>query len=223
MSKLLKQALFIIPIAAIVSAPVALDLKNINAQPEIDSYATTKSSQNISIFPSMNPFNVFNEKRDYAMSEPFANSNAMANSMGMTYSMRKSMDPNTWMQMMTNMMKPYATSPVEMCASCHQGEDLARYQKQFGPMMQSSWNQYQTMMDPHAMGAIMNPAMMNQMMHQMMTIPMQMMMPMMNGGPGMNLHMGMPINPSASVPKMMDPKQYAEWYNEQQKKLDQSK
>lgn len=212
MSKLLKQALFVIPIAAIIAVPVVLHLKNINVKDVVDSSATTNSNYSTPMFPNMNPVGVSSKERDYAMPEPFSADDAF----GMTYTMRKSMDPKTWMQMMTNMMNPHGSSPEAMCASCHQGEDLARYQKQFGPMMSSSWNQYKSMMDPHTMGSNMNPAMMTQMMHQMMAIPMQMMMPMMYSGYGMNPHMGIPTYPSMSVPKVMDPMQYENWYNEQQ-------
>lgn len=214
MTKLLQQALFIIPLAVVIAAPAVLHLKNNTTKQESSSYATTTSGHIASIFAPKKLSNAVSEKQKYTMPEPFADGYAI----GMTYAMRKSMDPKTWMQMMTTMMNPHGTSTEAMCASCHEGEDLARYQNQFGPMMQPSWNQYKAMMDPHAMGAMMNPMMMTQMMHQMAAIPMQMMMPMMmNSGLGMNPHMGIPTTPSATVPKVMDPKQYEEWYNEQQK------
>ncbi len=215
MSRLLKQALFVLPIIAIIAAPVVLHWKTKNTKHGADtvsaSYPSTNSSDSKSTFLGFNPFSTSKkEKTDYSMPEPFAN-NAMH---GMTYSMRKSMDPNTWIQMMTSMMNPHSASPFAMCASCHEEEDIARYQKQFGPMMQSMWGSYAAMMDPHAMGQMMNPTTMTQMMHQMMAMPMQMMMPMM----GMNPHASLPVLPNNSIPNVMDPKEYEKWYHEQQKK-----
>ena len=74
---------------------------------------------------------------------------------GMTHEMQKSMDPNTWMQMMQMMMDPNAT-PIQNCALCHEGEDLARYQKDFGPMMDAATSMYKAA-GPHQAAQYMNP------------------------------------------------------------------
>lgn len=109
----------------------------------------------------------------YALPEPFATT-------GVTPAMQKSMDPNTWTDLMAMMMDPSKGSPMGTCAACHEGEDLARYQEQFGPMMQAMWEPYKAMMNPHMMNNMMNPmmAMMNPM--AMMGPMMGMMGPMMN-------------------------------------------
>ena len=104
----------------------------------------------------------------------------------MSPAMHKSIDPNVWATMMMQMMQ--SPNPIATCANCHTGEDLARYQKEYGPMF--------NMMQP-AMG-MMNPAMWG----QMMTPAMGMAAPMMNPMMGMmNPAMGM-INPMMG---MMNP------------------
>ena len=65
------------------------------------------------------------------------------------------MQPNTWFQMMSNMMNPQQVSPVDMCASCHEGQDIARFQQNFGPMMNAMWEPYKAMMSSYTS---MNPA-----------------------------------------------------------------
>lgn len=56
---------------------------------------------------------------------------------GMSHAMGQGMNPSTYMGMMSGMMNPMAmmSNPTQACASCHNGEDLARYQKTMGPMM----------------------------------------------------------------------------------------
>ena len=56
---------------------------------------------------------------------------------GMTHAMGQGINPSTYMGMMGGMMNPMSmmSDPTQMCASCHTGEDLARYQKTMGPMM----------------------------------------------------------------------------------------
>lgn len=143
-----------------------------------------------------------------------------ANSMaGMTFEMQKSMDPNTWMQMMQMMMDPNATA-MASCALCHEGEDLARYQKEFGPMMDVANNMYKAA-GPHQaaqymnpMMGMMNPSMMSGMMNPMMGMmnPMMSMMgPMMNPmsmmgmmGPMMGM-MGPMMNPMGMMGGGMNP------------------
>ena len=196
MNKLLKQALFVVPIAVIVAAPVILSyLKTTGIIQHSDNNYNTPQTPS-----GTEASSVFTEvQKNYSMPEPFASNDIF----GMTYPMRKSMEPNTWMKMLTNMMSPHGTSPNAMCALCHQEKDVARYQEQFDPAMQSIWNQYKVMMDPHAVNALINPVVMTQMMHQMLTLPMQ----MMGGMPEMG-------------PSMMSPEQYKKWYNERQANQD---
>ncbi len=73
-------------------------------------------------------------------------------------SMTRSMDPSVYMRMMTN--PAMMSNPVASCAECHNGEDVARYNTAFGPMLQmmnsQNWfnpNAYSQMMVP-----MMNPA-----------------------------------------------------------------
>ena len=115
----------------------------------------------------------------------------------MSYPMQKSMDPQVWSQMMAMMMDPAKAMSMESCALCHEGDDLARYAKDFGPMMEAS-QQMAQYMSPHQMMQGMTP-MMN------MMNPMAMMYPMMGMmGPMMGMMnpmmMGM-MNPMA----MMNP------------------
>lgn len=181
MNKLLKQALFIVPIAAIVVAPAIIPyIKNIGTAPHIEgdnTYNAEKPSSGIRTSSTSNT-------QKYSMPEPFAS----VDTFGMTYPMQKSIDPATWMQMLTNMVNPHGTSPEAMCALCHQGEDMARYQKDFGLMMDSMWEPYKAMMNPHMMLPFMNPnaymGMMNPSMYMNMMHPMMGMMgPMMGGTP----------------------------------------
>lgn len=206
--KLPRQILFLIPVAAIVAVPAALYFKN-------------NTTEHVAEDPHAINDDSHNTKKSFSMPEPFASEDAF----GITYPMRKSMDPGTWMQMMTAIMNPRETSPEAMCTLCHQEKDVMRYQQQFGSIMQPTWNQYKAMMDPHVMGAIMNPALMTQMMHQITAIPMQMMMPMTHGWPGTNPAPGMALQPNSSgiTQNIMSPEQYEAWYNEQQKKSSQNR
>jgi hypothetical protein len=151
---------------------------------------------------------------------------AMMGMEGMSHSMQKSMDPQVWMQMMTMMMDPAKAASMESCALCHEGEDLARYTKDFGPMMEPmqgmakafSPHQMVSQMNPfmNSMGGMMNPMsmmgpMMNPMsMMSMMYPAMGMMGPMMGMmGPMMN-PMGMMggmggMNPMSMMGPMMNP------------------
>ena len=108
---------------------------------------------------------------------------------GMSYPMQKSMDPNVWMQMMTMMMDPSKMSSMENCALCHEGDDLARYAKDFGPMMESMQSMTKSVA-PHQMVSQMNPMMSS--MGGMMN-PMTMMNPMMGMmNPAMMMNMMYP-------------------------------
>ena len=60
-----------------------------------------------------------------------------------TIAIAKTMDPNTWMQMMTMSMDPRIwMNPISSCAACHDNEDVGRYQQVFGPFVPA------TMMNP---------------------------------------------------------------------------
>jgi len=198
MKRLLNQALFVLPIAALIAVPIVLYVQN------KDSEQTTSNEKIAHHSSAFNPHAKFthnnstNNENKYSMMEPFANGGMT----GFSYAMKQSMNPNTWMNIMMGMMNPHQTSPIAMCANCHQGEELTRYQQTFGTMMQSMWNPYQSMMNP----MMMNPMMMNQMMHQM-TAPM--------------MSFGFPAQtprPNNAMPSPMSPKDYEKWYNEQLKK-----
>jgi cytochrome c553 len=123
----------------------------------------------------------------------FAENKTMPHPGGYTsHAMQKSMDPQAWSKMMAMMMDPsnYSSS-MESCAECHEAEDVARYQQQFGPMMDAMFNMYKSM-SPEQMMAMMGPmmGMMNPMMMSMMGPMMGMMNPMMMGsmmGPMMGM------------------------------------
>ena len=132
---------------------------------------------------------------------------AMMGMEGMSYPMQKSMDPQVWMQMMTMMMDPAKATSMENCALCHEGDDLARYAKDFGPMMEPMQKMGEAM-SPHQMLQGMSPMMggMGNMMNpmSMMMNPMSMMNPMMGMmGPMMGM-MGPMMGPMMN-PMMMGP------------------
>ena len=136
----------------------------------------------------------------------------------MTTTMQKSMDPNVWAQMMAMMMNPQKSSPGATCALCHEAADVARFQKDFGPMMHAMWQPYKAMMNPQMMTSMMdpnaymgmmnpmnmmNPAMYMNMMNPMMGMMGPMMASMMNPMGMMGPMMGM-MNPM----NMMNPAMY---------------
>ena len=106
---------------------------------------------------------------------------------GMTHAMQKSMDPNVWANMMAMMMNPEKMMSMESCAQCHDADALARYTKDFGPMMEAMKPMMQ-MANPHMMTSMMNPMMgmmgpmMNPAMYMNMMGPMMGMMGPMMGG-----------------------------------------
>ncbi len=116
-----------------------------------------------------------------------------AEAQSMSPAMQKSMDPNVWAKLMTQMMQ--SPHPIGTCGGCHTPADVARYQQQFGPML--------GMMQP-AMG-MMNPSMWANMAAPgmaMMNPAMGMMAPMMNPAMAMmNPAMAM-MNPAMA---MMNP------------------
>ncbi len=113
---------------------------------------------------------------------------------GMSDAMQKSMDPQVWTNMMAMMMNPEKMMSMESCAQCHDGEDVARYAKDYGPMMEAM-KPMAEMMSPHMMAQMMNPNTYMSMMYPMMNpaMYMNMMAPMMGMmGP---MSMGM-MNPA---------------------------
>lgn len=78
---------------------------------------------------------------------------------GMTPAMMNSMNPAVMANMMGMMMNPapVMTNPLSTCAGCHTGEDLARFGKTMGPMLQmmnpANW------MNPNAYFSMMTPMM----------------------------------------------------------------
>jgi hypothetical protein len=111
----------------------------------------------------------------------------------MSPAMHKTIDPNVWAAMMMQMMQ--SPNPIASCAACHTGEEVARYQKDYGPML-SMMQPAMSMMNPAMLGQMMTPAM--GMMTPMMAPAMGMINPMMGM---MNPMMGM-INPMMG---MMNP------------------
>ncbi len=152
--------------------------------------------------------------------EETADQTAHPNWGGMTQAMQKSMDPNVWSQMMAMMMDPQKSSPIATCALCHQDKDVARYQKDFGGMMDAMWQPYQSMMNPHMMSSMMNPnaymSMMNPATYMNMMYPMMGMMgPMMGMGAPMMNPGGHMMNPGGHMMNNpMDPKQYEQWFGQ---------
>ncbi len=134
---------------------------------------------------------------------------AMMGVEGMSYPMQKSMDPQVMMQMMTMMMDPSKASAMENCALCHEADDLARYAKDFGPMMESMKSMSKSVA-PHAAMQQMNPMMgsmggMNP-------------MSMMGGAGGMNpMSMMGGANNANPMGQMMKPEQYTDWFNQMMK------
>ncbi len=126
----------------------------------------------------------------------------------MSPAMANSMKPDVMKKMMGLMAKPQDMMSMENCASCHEGEQLARIAKDWGPML-SSMKPMVDMMNPMTgmIEPMMNP--MISMMHPMadvMAPMMQMMGPMMGPmagmmGPSMAM-MGPMMNPMMA---MMNP------------------
>ncbi len=122
--------------------------------------------------------------------------------------MQNSMKPETMKKMINMMSDPAKMLSMENCASCHEGEQLARIAKDWGPTM-SSMKPMMDMMNPMTgmVEPMMNP--MISMMHpmaDMMGPMMGMMNPMMSMmGPMMNPMMGM-MNPMMAMgAPMMNP------------------
>ena len=156
-------------------------------------------------------------------STPTANTDAAALAAAdQSYAVQQSLDPNVWSKVMTQIMQ--GKPSTEICAACHLPETVARYQREFGPYMDSMYAPYQSMMNSGAAGnpmaGMMNPgAMANPMAGMMnpgaMANPMAGMMNpgamanpmagMMNPGTMMN-PMGSMMNPMAMMnPMMMGP------------------
>ena len=138
-----------------------------------------------------------------------------------TPAMKKSMDPNVMNNLMKMMMDPEKMMSTESCVQCHEPEDVARYEKDLGPMMEAM-KPMMSMMNP--MMGMMNPMMgpMMSMMNPMMAPMMGMMTPMMNPAMDMSYSMMSPMmgmvnpmmGPMMNPMGMMDPKQYEQWFNQ---------
>ena len=258
MRKLLTQAFFVIPLLAVVTAPILDDrykfMSKFNDFLRKENVQAAKSSSDTNLSYSKPKMRTVDkgETRNlsylrtgdkYAMAEPFAlklqNKDAypswfpfsFPNMESVNYAMQKMMDPNTMTQLMAMMMNPQDVTVEAMCVTCHTGEDIARYQTYYGPMLNAMWAPFQTAMNPATytgmmgmadpmagyggMGAnnpMFNPAMwMNPMTY------MNMMGPMM----GMNPSMVMATPGSyATTPKVMSPEEYKNWYESQQKAVE---
>ena len=81
-----------------------------------------------------------------------------------------------------------------------------------------------TWMNPANYMQMMNPMAYMSMMYPMMGMmnPTAMMNPMMGGNLAGNTQIGGLSNPTISIPNVMNPEQYEEWYNKQQEKLNES-
>ena len=65
-------------------------------------------------------------------------------------SIARTMDPNTYVLMMTMSMDPRIwANPISSCAACHDNEDVGRYQQVFGPYVAAMMNPM-TMANPGA-------------------------------------------------------------------------
>jgi len=151
----------------------------------------------------------------------------------MSEAMQKSMDPNVWIKLMNSMMSGELQGQplISSCVECHTDEDIARYQKDYGGMLQAM-DPMMHMTNPQAYGGtatgmmapmtgMMNPmtgmmapmtGMMNPMTGMMapmtgmmnpMTGMMAPMTGMMNPMTGMMAPMGMMMNPMTGM--MMAP------------------
>ena len=100
MNKFIQQALFIIPIAALVIAPLIIDHKIKTPATETLNSVTpgTYSQINRSIDSDFDAPNVV-ESKQYAMNEPFSAQDPFA----LTSAMHNSMNPAAWFQLMMNM------------------------------------------------------------------------------------------------------------------------
>ena len=76
----------------------------------------------------------------------------------MSASMQKSMDPAVWTRLMGMMMNPQGASPIAACAECHTDEEVAQYQKDYGPAMNAMWDPFKQVLNPNTWGAMMQPA-----------------------------------------------------------------
>ena len=72
----------------------------------------------------------------------------MPSTESVNYAMQKMMDPNTMILLMSMMMNPKDVTAEAICVTCHMGEDIARYQTYYGPMLEAMWQPFKTAMDP---------------------------------------------------------------------------
>ena len=99
MKKLFQQALFVIPIVALIAAPLIIEHKRKSAEQALPNYSSGNThigEQSTGIdfdIPSVV------DKKQYAMSEPFAEQSSFA----ATSAMYQSMNPLAWMKLMFDM------------------------------------------------------------------------------------------------------------------------
>ena len=73
---------------------------------------------------------------------------SMPSTESVNFAMQKMMDPNTMTLMMSMIMNPKDVTVEGMCVICHTGEDIARYQTNYGPMLDAMWAPFQASMNP---------------------------------------------------------------------------
>ena len=144
MIKKVTLTILIILFLLILFTPLILYSTNSN-DGKVDKENDANNKYSMPIMEPIHALKVKSHINDfYAMPEPFSN----VNMFGLTYSMRKSMDPTTWAQMFSMMMNSQHTSPVNACALCHHEEDHARYQNNFGEILDILRQHNQVMFNP---------------------------------------------------------------------------
>ncbi len=150
--KLLTQAIFVVPILAIITVPVILHFKSQSTTPAENNNAGPTYQNNLSTHSFTNTISSAQAYDKFAIPEPFSAANS---TLGLTYAMTKSMDPNTWMKMMMNMM-----NPAMMTQMMHQMMQIPT--KMMVPFMNNGFSMGPAMLpQSHAMGSapnIMTPA-----------------------------------------------------------------
>jgi hypothetical protein len=167
MNNILKIALFVIPIIALIATPIVIHHNKNNSTQSLQDTSTANSTSS----PS-HPMHVAATK---SLTSP---------TMGMDS------------RQIYDMPEPFAHElPWSNCCGMHH------------PMSPAAWM--------HVMNTMMNSMQITQMMHQMATLPKQVMNPATSHPHGL-----MPNNTSTSI-QPMNPKEYKKWYEQQQKTLRQ--
>ena len=83
--------------------------------------------------------------------------NAPRDTQELSVAVQKSMDPNVWIKLMNSMMSGelQGQPAIASCVECHTDEDVARYQKDFGGMLQAM-NPVMQMGNPQLYGGMAN-------------------------------------------------------------------